>query len=49
VVHPTKGFFIGAGPAFYTELSNSTSTGGVSADNGKVTSLGLMATIGGAF
>jgi hypothetical protein len=49
VVHPTPGFFIGAGPAFYTEISNSTSAGGASVDNGKVTSVGLMATIGGAF
>ena len=49
VIHPTPGLFIGAGPAFYTELSNSTSSGGTSVDNGKVTSVGLMATIGGAF
>jgi hypothetical protein len=48
VIHPTKGFFIGAGPAFYAELANSTSSGGQSTDNSKVTSLGLMATIGGA-
>ena len=50
LIHPTPGFFIGAGPAFYTELSNSTSgSGSTSVDNGKETSVGLMATIGGAF
>ena len=49
VLHPTSAFFIGAGPAFYTQFSNSTSSGGASVDNGKVTSVGLMATIGGAF
>jgi len=48
LIHPTRGFFIGAGPAFYTEISNSTSSGGASFDNPKVTSVGLMATIGGA-
>jgi hypothetical protein len=56
LIHPAKGFFIGAGPAFYTEFSNSsnnssgnasTSTS-ASTDNPKVTSLGLMAMIGGA-
>jgi hypothetical protein len=49
LIHPTPGFFVGAGPAFYAELSNSTSSAGTSNDNGKETSLGLMATIGGAF
>ena len=56
LIHPAKGFFIGAGPAFYSEFSNSsnnssgnasTSTS-ASTDNPKVTSLGLMAMIGGA-
>jgi len=49
VIHPTPGLFIGAGPALYSEISNSTSSGGASVDNGKVTSVGLMATIGGVF
>jgi len=49
LIHPTPGFFIGAGPALYTDISNKTSSGSVSNDNGKQTSLGLMATLGGAF
>jgi hypothetical protein len=49
VLHPTSGFFLGAGPAFYTDLSNSESSGGTSKDNNKVTSIGLVATIGGSF
>ncbi len=48
LIHPAKGFFVGAGPAFYTEFSNNTSSGSNSTDNNKVTSVGLMATIGGA-
>jgi hypothetical protein len=49
LIHPTRGFFVGAGPAFYADLSNSTSQGSQSQDNSKITSVGLMATIGGAF
>jgi hypothetical protein len=48
VLHPSKGLFFGAGPTFYTEFSSSTSSGGASADNPKITSVGLMAMIGGA-
>ena len=48
LIHPTKGFFIGAGPTFYTELVNNASTGNITNDNNKVTAVGLMATIGGA-
>jgi hypothetical protein len=49
LIHPTRGFFVGAGPAFYADLSNSTSSGNVSQDNSKMTSVGVMATIGGNF
>jgi hypothetical protein len=49
LLHPTRGFFIGAGPAFYVDFSNSTSAGNSSADNSKITSIGLIATIGGDF
>jgi hypothetical protein len=49
LLHPTRGFFVGAGPAFYADLSNSASTGSQSQDNSKITSVGLMATIGGNF
>jgi len=49
VLHPTRGFFVGAGPAFYTDISNSQSTNSASTDNAKITSVGLMATLGGAF
>jgi hypothetical protein len=48
LLHPTQGFFVGAGPVFYTEFSNSTSAQGQSNDNSKVTSLGLVFTVGGA-
>jgi hypothetical protein len=48
LIHPTRGFFVGGGPVFYTEFSNSTSTSGQSTDNSKITSLGLVFTIGGA-
>lgn len=56
VVHPSRGFFVGAGPTFYTEFSNSTSSSASagtgeslpSSDNPKITSIGLMAMIGGA-
>ena len=48
LLHPTQGFFVGAGPVFYTELSNSSSSQGQSNDNSKVTSLGLVFTVGGA-
>jgi len=49
VLHPTRGFFVGAGPAFYTDISSSQSTSAASTDNPKITSVGLMATLGGAF
>jgi hypothetical protein len=49
LIHPAKGFFVGAGPAFYADLSNSTSEAGQSVDNSKITSIGVMATLGGAF
>jgi hypothetical protein len=53
LLHPSRGFFIGAGPAFYTESSNSSgdTTNGVSypwGDNPKITSVGVFALIGGA-
>jgi hypothetical protein len=49
LIHPTRGFFLGAGPAFYADFSNSNSAGSQSTDNSKITSVGLVATIGGAF
>ncbi len=49
VFHPTNGFFVGAGPAFYTDLSSSRSSGDSSADQSKVTTIALVATIGGTF
>lgn len=49
LIHPTRGFFVGAGPAFYADLSNSTSSGNASQDNSKITSVGVIATIGGNF
>jgi hypothetical protein len=49
LLHPTRGFFVGAGPAFYTDISNSQSNNAGSGDNPKITSVGLMATLGGAF
>jgi hypothetical protein len=57
LIHPTRGFFIGAGPFVYSEFSDGTngssSYGGTpgsntSTQNNKLTSVGLMATIGGA-
>jgi hypothetical protein len=52
LIHPTRGFFVGAGPALYADLVNattapSTSTTSTTTDNSKVTSVGLIATIGG--
>jgi hypothetical protein len=49
LIHPTQGFFVGAGPAFYADFANSTSSGNSSQDNSKITSVGLTAMIGGAF
>jgi hypothetical protein len=49
VWHAPGGFFAGAGPAFYTDFSNSESANAGSTDNSKLTSVGLMATLGGAF
>jgi Outer membrane protein beta-barrel domain len=57
LIHPTKGFFIGAGPFVYSEFSdgtNGSSSLGTEqgsstyVGNNKLTSVGLMATIGGA-
>jgi hypothetical protein len=48
LIHPTRGFFLGAGPVFYADLSNNTSSQGTSTSNSKITSVGLLATIGGA-
>ncbi len=52
VVHPTNGFFVGAGPAFYTEFANgmnsSLANGMTATGSGPVTSIGLQAMIGGA-
>lgn len=48
LLHPAHGFFVGAGPVFYTEFSNSQSTSGQSVNLNKITSLGLVFTIGGA-
>jgi hypothetical protein len=48
LLHPVHGFFVGAGPVFYTEFSNSQSTSGQSVNLNKITSLGLVFTIGGA-
>jgi hypothetical protein len=55
LIHPVRGFFVGAGPAFYTEFMNKTTssssltTGSSDHDNAKLTTLGLIATIGGSF
>jgi hypothetical protein len=48
--HPVEHFFIGLGPNLSTDLSRSESQNGVSAPNvPKVTSYGVMSTIGGWF
>jgi hypothetical protein len=45
--HPAPHFFVGLGPIFSTQLSNSESAGGVSVDGAKATTFGLAFTIGG--
>lgn len=47
--HPTNHFFLGAGPDLGLQLSSSASQNGVSVDQGKITSFGIMATFGGYF
>jgi hypothetical protein len=47
--HPVKGFFVGGGPSFYTEFFNHANAGSLGGDMPKQTTVGLMATIGGAF
>jgi hypothetical protein len=49
LIHPTHGFFIGAGPTLYADLFNKASSQGQNADNSKITALGLTAVIGGSF
>ncbi len=49
LIHPSRGFFVGAGPSFYADFSNSTKIGSTSNDNAKITSVGAIATIGGDF
>jgi hypothetical protein len=45
--HVVPHFFLGIGPNLHTDLSSSTSVGGVSGDGDKVTTIGIMTTIGG--
>ncbi|HEX2658714.1 MAG TPA: hypothetical protein VHU40_10590 [Polyangia bacterium] len=47
--HPASHFFLGGGPVFSTELSNSYETNGLSVDGGKTTVIGLQAVVGGYF
>lgn len=47
VIHPAPHFFFEVGPAFYTQLSNRYSSGGVSMDEPKTTTIRLFAAIGG--
>jgi hypothetical protein len=47
--HPAPHFFLGAGPIFQTQLSNSESGGGLSMDQPKRTDFGIEAMIGGYF
>ena len=50
VFHPVRGFFIGAGPSFATDFINRQSSNGSGwNDASKTTSIGLLATVGGAF
>jgi hypothetical protein len=49
LIHPTQGFFLGAGPTFYADLFNKASSHGQNADNNKIIGLGLTAVIGGSF
>jgi len=49
VWHPATHFFVGLGPVLATELTSSVSAGGASADQPKLTSLGLQSMIGGYF
>ena len=52
LLHPAHGFFVGGGPVFYTEFSDSQSQSQSSSSQSvnltKTTSLGLVFTIGGA-
>ena len=47
VVHPVPHFFFEVGPAFFTDLSSSYSSGGASMDDSKNTSFSVFAAIGG--
>jgi len=47
--HPADHFFVGLGPVFRTQLSNSASSGSTSVDQPKETDIGLTAVIGGYF
>jgi hypothetical protein len=47
--HPAPHFFIGPGFVFATQLTSSASSGGVSADQPKLTQIGVDLTIGGYF
>ena len=47
LVHPAPHFFLGLGPIFSQDLSNSVSAGNVSGDGAKATTFGLAFTVGG--
>jgi len=47
--HPASHFFLGGGPVFATELSNSWESNGFSVDGEKATVFGLQAVVGGYF
>ncbi|HEY2518108.1 MAG TPA: outer membrane beta-barrel protein [Polyangiaceae bacterium] len=49
VIHPLPGFFVGAGPSFNADFFSKANAGSSSYDTPKQVSVGLMATIGGAF
>jgi hypothetical protein len=47
--HPAPHFFVGAGPAFSTELVSKTEVMNTSRDNAKTTDFGIASTLGGYF